>query len=759
MVLAISDGGWAAGQPAREGSAAGWSPGSYFPSPAAAWPAEHITPLLRAVSTDQLRDWHDLLASEPHVAGSPGDERQVNRIAAAFAEMGLEVEKHEIWVYLSRPVAAVLELIEDAPARRDRRGGDGPQRRPLVIKETMLPEDLDSSNPDLAWGWNAYSGSGEVTGEIVYANQGTRADFARLRELGVDVRGRIVLCRYGGNFRGYKVKYAEEAGAIGVVIFTDGGDGKVPTYPAGGAPNDSCIERGSINTLDYPGDPLTPGFESTKDARRLDAAGIGLPRIPVQPIGWGAAREILIAMASANEQARPAGGEPGVAAGMRGATPPPPLPENWSSRIPVPHQIVGGPGVRLRLKVEQERELVRTWNVIGTLRGAASPSECLLVGSHHDAWGFGACDPAAGTICTMEAARVFASAARAGRPPKRTMKFCAWGAEEFGIIGSTEWVESRRDELTSRAMAYINLDMSAMGPNFGSSASPGLKSVISEVAHHVGAVGVEVSESGVLNGPSVFDAWIAREADPLLPGHPRFGDLGGGSDHVAFWCHAGVASASMGSGGSPGSAYHSVYDTLRWYRQNVGEDYQPARMVTQMVVGTLARLDLAGSWVMDPGRSLHDAAARMARLADQNAASLGDERRAAMREVEALARRLAVRAGSTWRRHAETATSEGVNAPSGPLAELLGPGPWMQPSGLPGRPWFRNALAAPDSTSGYASWVLPELSGAIDATDGPAIDAAIGALRARLEAIGTLIERVEASAPPPPPESREPPRP
>lgn len=743
---------------ASEPAATGGSLGAYSPLSDARWPTERLTPLLRAVSTDHLRKWHDLLASEPHVAGSPGDERQVERIATAFTEMGLEVEKHEIWVYLSRPVAAVLELIEDAPARRARTEPPGPQTRGLVIKETMLPEDIDSSNPDLAWGWNAYSGSGDVTGEIVYANQGTRADFARLRELGVDVRGKIVLCRYGGNFRGYKVKYAEEAGAIGVVIFTDGGDGRVPTYPVGGAPNDSCIERGSINTLDYPGDPLTPGFESTKDARRLDAGNIGLPRIPVQPIGWGAAREILIAMASANEQARPAGGEPGVAAGGRSPATPPPLPENWSSRIPVPHQVIGGTGVRLRLNVKQERELVRTWNVIGTLRGAVSPAECLLVGSHHDAWGFGACDPAAGTICTMEAARVFTEAARAGRPPARTIKFCTWGAEEFGIIGSTEWVESRRDELTSRALAYINLDMSAMGPNFGASASPGLKSVISTVARHVPAVGTELDDKGALSGASVLDTWLAREPDPALSGHPRFGDLGGGSDHVAFWCHAGVASASMGSSGSPGSAYHSVYDTLRWYRQNVGDNYQPARMVTQVVVGTLARLDDEGAWLLDPGRSLHDAAVRIAKLSEQNAAVLGDARQAAMRELETAAQRMAARATVSWNRHRSAEISNdqvASRSPTGSLEELLGPRPWREASGLPGRPWFRNALAAPDATSGYASWVLPELSGAIEMRDAPAIDAAIGALRSRLDAIAALIDRVENTAPSPSDKSPE----
>lgn len=705
--------------------ATGWQPGGYFPPPPGDWPVQELTPRLSAVDPEQLRRWHELLASEPHVAGTPGDQRQAARIAEAMAELGLAVEKHEVWVYLSKPAGAALEIVE---------GTDGGSRRPLVIKETIVAEDIDSSNPDLTWGWNAYSGTGDVTAPIVYANQGTVADFAKLKELGVSVQGKIVLCRYGGNFRGYKVKYAQAAGAVGVVIFTDGGDGAVPTYPAGGAPNDSCIERGSILTLDYPGDPLTPGVEATRDAKRLDAETVALPRIPVQPIGWGAAREILIRMAASNEAHRPAGADAGVAAGATATASPPPLPEGWQSRIAVPHQLTGGPDLKLRLKVEQTRELVATWNIVGTLKGRTHPDEWIIVGSHHDAWGFGACDPAAGTICTMEAARVFAAAARAGQPPNRTMKFCAWGAEEFGIIGSTEWVESRREELARSGLAYINLDMSAMGAQFGSAAAPALKGVIAQVAHHVPAVGSELSSDGRVIGPSVFDSWITREPDPQLPGHPKFGDLGGGSDHVAFWCHAGVASASMGSSGSPGSAYHSVYDTLRWYRQNVGEDYQASRMVTQMVVGTMAMIDRAGWAVLDPARSLHDAASRLAALSNQHSTVLGAERVAAMREVEAISRRLAVQLNRTW--------PEGQASTDFVRREM-----WLQAEGLPQRPWFRNALAAPDATSGYASWVLPEITGAIEAGDHAAIDASIGALRARLDAVSQQLKQPEPESP------------
>lgn len=671
-----------------------WQAGDYFPPSLGPWPAERVTPLLEAVDPARLRAWHDLLASEPHVAGTPGDLRQVDRIAGAFAEMGLEVEKHEFWAYLARPVSAVLELVTSS-------GAGEIQRTKLVLKERILPEDADSGTPDLSWGWNAYSGNGDVTAGIVYANQGTKADFAKLRELGVDVRGKVVLCRYGGNFRGYKVRFAEAAGPAAVVIFVDGGADAASGYPDGGAPNDTCIERGSINTLDYPGDPLTPGREATEDAERLDSDAVGLPRIPVQPIGWGAAREILLRMAEAD---------------VSGASPP--LPEGWQARLPVPCTVVGGDGVRLRVVVEQAREITRTANVIGTLPGHSPGSRdaerWVLVGSHHDAWGFGACDPACGTIVTMEAARVFAEAARAGRPPRRTMKFCAWGAEEFSIIGSTEWVEGRLGKLERDGVAYINLDMSVMGPNFGSSSAPTLKTLITGVTRHVPAIGArfDPTTAGGIIGPSVFDTWISRETDPRLPGQPKFGDLGGGSDHVGFWCLAGVPSCSVGSSGARGSAYHSVYDTLTWYRRNVGDDYLPAQMVTRVVVGMLARL--AGDEVvpLEPAgrRNWFDAAGHAAALRD-GVARLDPELGS---RVDAL--------HDAFMRNARIETNP-VPAPSAESQTALRMAEarrWVQPGCMPGRPWYANLLMSPDADSGYASWPLPPLSLAIARGDAAA---------------------------------------
>jgi N-acetylated-alpha-linked acidic dipeptidase len=708
--------------PPAPNSPAPWKAGDYFPPSLGPWPAERITPLLRAVDPVKLRHWHDLLASEPHVAGSPGDLRQADRIVEAFTAMGLEVEKHEIFVYLARPVTAILELVTPA------NDGAPETRKPLVLKENILPEDADSSNPDLSWGWSAYSGSGDVTAEVVYANRGTKADFAALQDLGVNVRGKVVLCRYGGNFRGYKVKFAQTAGAAAVVIFTDGPDTKIPVYPGGGAPNDTCIERGSIITLDYPGDPLTPGIEATRDAPRLDADRVDLPTIPVQPIGWGAARDILIRMAAADDATAPS----------------PALPPGWQGGIPVPYRIVGGPGVRLRVKVEQVREIVRTFNIIGTLRGEIEPDRYVLVGSHHDAWGFGACDPTCGTICTMEAARVFSDAARSGQRPRRTLCFCAWGAEEFGIIGSTEWVEANLARLATRGIAYLNLDMSAMGPNFGSAAAPSLKTLITEVSRHIPAVGSTIDNRGTLSGPSVFDTWIAREPDPRLPGQPKFGDLGGGSDHVAFWCRAGVPSASLGGGGTPGSAYHSVYDTLAWYRRNVGDDYQSARMVAQSVVATLARLADDPTPPLDNARTFFDLSDRLHALA----AAAGEQVPGVADEIEQLVPLYSEQSRALLASERDDAALPPSDAANAEIANQRYTLAVCDPDGLPTRGWYRNDIAGPDADSGYASWILPRLTLAIERRDPVAA-------RAAIERYRMMTQRLAAGSVAPADQSRE----
>ncbi|MFM9996006.1 MAG: M20/M25/M40 family metallo-hydrolase [Phycisphaerales bacterium] len=651
------------------------------------WPADqreawaaHEKALLAVPNAEKLLAWHELLASEPHVAGTPGDAREIDRLVAAFTEMGLEVERHPIWPLLARPVSCAVEVVS-------------PERVSLVVKEQDLVEDRFSTHPDQMVGWNAFSGSGDVIAGVVYANYGAKADFEKLKELGVAVEGKIVVARYGGNYRGFKAKFAQDAGAAGVIIYTDPADSgyvKGIVYPEGGYANDTCIERGSILTLPQPGDPLTPFVEATQDAVRLDPESIGLPKIPVQPVGWGTAQEIMKR--------------------MKGDA----VPQGWQGGLPMTYRVTGGDELKVRLKVEQTREIIPTFNVIATLRGETEPERMVLIGCHHDAWSCGASDATCGMIALLETARALTDAAKQGKRPARSVVFCAWGAEEFGIIGSTEWVEKMRDDLFERGVAYINLDAASMGPDFGVGTAPSLRRLVSEAARAVPQPRDATK--------TVFQAWLARGEDALFPGLPRFGELGGGSDHVGFWCHVAVPSTSLSGGGAKGSAYHSTYDTLPWYWKAVGSDYEPALMVARMTTSVASRLAGAPLLPIDPVRYGLDTRRHLIDLTTRGA-ELGVFEKSE-RDVTLDLARLdgVVQAYDHRARRVHGRLLEAVAG--GALAKdrldavnamlMTTDRAWFAVEGLPDRPWFRNTYVAPDADSGYASEALPLLRRAIE---------------------------------------------
>jgi len=655
------------------------------------------------VSPERLRAMHGTLAAEPHVAGSAGDARVIAEIASYFEGLGLEVEVHRFWAYLPEPVTAHAELV--APARRT-----------LAVRET--PKDEWMREGGVSPGWNAYSGTGDVTAPVVYVNRGTKADFETLEELGVSVKGKIAVARYGGNFRGYKAKFAEEAGAVGLMIYTDPADAgyaKGPAYPEGGWYDGTSVQRGSILTLDYPGDPLTPGVEATREAPRLDPSEVDFPTIPVQPVGWDAAREVLSRLDG------------------------PAVPdESWQGALPFTYRLTGE-DVRLRLVVAQRRRLVETANVIGTLRGAEAPGQVVLIGSHHDAWGHGAHDPLSGTIATLECARVFAEAARDGDQPARSVAFACWGAEEHGIVGSTEWVEANEARLTAGAAAYFNLDAAASGLNLGASASPTLKDVIAWAASRAG--------SPKEGAGSALEAWRSR-AEAGEGELPPFGDLGGGSDHVGLYCRAGVPSAGIGARGSSGSGYHSGHDTLGWYRSVVGEDYASAALVARVTALAAARVADGGvlplelsRYGQDVVRHVRDLGARAEELGMEldlqellEAGSEFEERaRVTMEYVRAAA------AGGRL----DGAALASVNALLLSFERL-----WLDPGGLPGRPWFRNLFAATDPTSGYAAWMLPEVRHYVEAGDAAGAAAAARRLESSLSLMTEALRSLRALTPP-----------
>lgn len=647
--------------------------------------------LVAAKYPDRLRDTHIELASEPHVAGTPGDARTIERISKHFRDAGLEVELHEIYPLLSRPIEASLTITS-------------PVRIELPLVERGFPqEDPDSANPDI--GWNAYAASGDVEAQVVYVNYGTKGDFERLGELGVSCKGKIVLARYGGNYRGYKVKFAQEAGALGVIIFTDPGDSgfvQGSVYPEGGYASECCIQRGSVLTLGYQGDPLTPGVEATLNAQRLKEEQTLMPRIACQPIGYVAAREMLKRMT-------------GVKA-----------PKEWQGGLGFEYALTCEQ-LKVRLVVKQVREVTKTANVLARLIGSEFPDEQVIIGAHHDAWNHGAADPLCGTIAVIESAKIFAELAKQGIRPKRTLVFAAWGAEEFGIIGSSEWVEKERKALIANGVAYINLDMASMGPQFGASALPSMRGSIVRAA--------AVVPQARNPSQTVLEEWTARSPDPARLGWPQIGDIGGGSDHVGFLCHAGVASAGFGSGGSRGTSYHSAYDTLRWYWKVVGGDYEPARMIMNMASMTAADLAFGSAATLDPCEYRWDLMKQLKALS-----ALGQERgvfekanpspqatddldiHADFRPILQAAEELCAAAtGLTQKNAAST------------LKLLAVDRAFVDEEGLKTRTWFKSVYAAPDEDSGYAPWPLPRIRRAIEVKDEKALREGIADLTSRLQ--------------------------
>jgi N-acetylated-alpha-linked acidic dipeptidase len=641
----------------------------YFLPPAREGQHHYETVLNGLVEPAKLRVFHDMLASEPHMAGTPGDARVIAKMAEAFKSMGLQVQVHEFWPYLSTPIDAALEILAPDPVT-------------LSLREESLSEDRISQRDDLPMGFNAYSGSGDVTGQIVYANYGTRADFDKLNELGIDCGGRIVIARYGGNFRGYKAKFAEQAGAIGLIIYTDPQDSGyqqgVP-YPEGCWANGSAIQRGSLDTLGYPGDPLTPETFASENAERLDPNDLDLPHIPVQPIGYAAAGEIF--------------------ARMRGRALPPELVKNWQGGLPCAYRLEGGAPLRVRLMVKQERAIKKTANLIATLTGSEFPDQRIIIGCHHDAWVCGAGDPTSGTILVFEAARCFAELARQGKRPRRTIQFCCWGAEEYGMMGSTEFCEQYADQLRRSAVAYVNLDAAGMGTSFAASAAPPLKTLIEEITREV---------SQPFSKQSVFEAWGKGGSSPPI------GDLGGWSDHVGFYCHLGIPSCSMGAGGAAGTAYHSVYDNLYWYRKCVGDDYAGTAMLTRVVNLFAARMANAEILPVDISRLAPDVSRHLDELeAMANKRSL---------KLDCGALRLVLaRFGDSSQLLNQRLAATLADSPAARVdwwfvnSQLreISRGP-IEPDGLLDRPWFANLYAASDPDSGYAAWILPALRWSIE---------------------------------------------
>jgi N-acetylated-alpha-linked acidic dipeptidase len=505
-----------------------------------------------------IRSYVERLAARPHHVGSPYGKANAEWMRDQFRSWGWEAELAEYHVLFPTPKERVVELV-------------APTRFVAKLEEPTIATDPTSSQKsEQLPSYNAYSADGDVTGPLVYVNYGVPADYEELERLGINVRGAIVIARYGGSWRGIKPKVAAEHGAIGCIIYSDPRDDGYyngDVYPVGPWRSKDGVQRGSVLDMPVaPGDPLTIGTGATRDAQRIDRANAAtLMKIPVLPISYGDAQPLLAAL----------GG--------------PVAPEAWRGALPITYKLGPGPA-RVHVKLTFNWNLAPAYNVIARLQGSEFPDQWIVRGNHHDGWVNGAEDPIAGMAPELEEARALGALVKQGWRPRRTIVYAAWDAEEPALLGSTEWVEHHDEELRRKAAVYINTDGNGRG-YLGVGGSHSLERFANEVAKDIEDPESKVSVWKRLQARIVRDASEPRRREARERADLRIEALGSGSDFTPFLQHLGIASLNLGYGGSDGGGiYHSIYDDFAWYTRFSDTSFVYGRALAQTVGTMVMRL-------------------------------------------------------------------------------------------------------------------------------------------------------------------------
>ncbi len=514
------------------------------------------------LKADNLDQWMKKLAARPHHISSPYGKTVAEFVRDQFKSWGYETEIETYKVLFPTPKVRVLEMV-------------GPTKFTAKIFESTLPQDATSGQvKEQLPVYNAWSADGDVTGELVFVNYGVPADYETLERMGIDVKGKIVITKYGGSWRGIKPKVAQEHGAIGCLIYSDPQDdgyGQGDVYPKGPFRPSDGAQRGSVLDMPvYPGDPLTPNIGATADAKRLQQnEALNLIKIPVMPISYGDAQPLLAALTG------------------------PLAPESWRGGLPITYRV--GPGAaKVHLKLQFDWKLVDCLNVIAKIKGSEFPDEWVIRGNHHDGWVNGAADPISGLVAEMEEARAIGELMKTGWKPKRTIVYCAWDGEEPGLIGSTEWVEHHAAELQQKAVAYINSDGNGRG-FFYAAGSHTLETMLSEVAGDLKdpETGITVLERG--KSYMATHATSAKAKKEVLGRSTmRIEALGSGSDFTPFIQHLGIPSLNLGYGGEDAAGvYHSIYDSYDHYKRFEDPNFVYGIMLAKTAGRTTLRLSEA----------------------------------------------------------------------------------------------------------------------------------------------------------------------
>ena len=678
-------------------------------SPSARLAAQSFEQRLLAVpDTASVRRMSRDLSAVPHMAGTPAQAATRDYVLEQLRSWGIEASSKEYTVYIPQPDTVAAWVIS------------GPRAAAIRL---ALPEP--GTGPQVP-PFNGYTGDGDVTADVVYVNYGLIEDYQTLDSLGINVRGKIVLARYGRSFRGIKAREAQKRGAVGLIVYSDPQDDgyfrgdvypKGPMRPAGG------IQRGSM--MNGNGDPTTPGWASVEGARRLPEDSLDLPRIPIVPMSYGNARHFL---------------EP-----LTG----PSVPQSWQGALAFRYHAGPGP-VRARLHVKTERgarAFHKIWNTVGVIRGERWPDEWVVVGGHRDAWGPGARDNVSGTVAVLEAARAFATLAREGARPARTVMFVSWDAEEWGLVGSTEWVEDLEDSLRAHVVAYINEDGTFSGPTFSGAGSPSLKPLFRAAARVVPDP----------TGPgSVYDVWLRDHAGDTTA--LSLGNLGGGSDFAGFYHHLGIPSGGIGFDG-PDGIYHSMYDSYDWMSRFGDPAYKAHRAGAQLItviLGRLANSDLLPLDYVTFGTEMNALVAQLdsgiVRKHWDGGTGAGGAvgggtvstqgLKDALDRFTAVARAFGAARDSALARSTslDSARVRRVNA-----ALMLVERRLTRPEGLASRPWFRSLQFASDIDNGYATMAFPTVNEAIRYADAATASRELTDLAARVDqARAALVEAAVA---------------
>ena len=638
------------------------------------------------VSTERLQHWHRIFAAEPHPAASKQNNLLADVMAQEWRRQGWdEVTLRRYNILHSSPRAVSLEMVAPHPFKAS-------------LREDAYEIDPDSKNPRISSSYFGYSKSGDVTAELVYAHSGNPADYDLLRENGISVKGKVVIVRYSNpySYRGFKALTAEREGAAALLIYSDPAEdgytrGKV--FPDGPWGPESHIQRGAI-TYDFivPGDPTTPGWPSIKGAKRLPAAEAqSLPKIIALPLSWRDAKPLLESMDGVE------------------------VPPEWRGALPITYRFSGA--VKVHVSVDMDTSIKPYTVVEARIRGSELPDEWVLVGNHRDAWAFGGVDPVSGTASMLELTRALADLKQHGRRPRRTIIACSWDGEEYGLTGSTEWGEQFAEDLKQKLVAYLNVDEAVAGS--ATTAGPDGLSFDPAAVASLGPMLIEASQAvQAPSGKSLYEAWRATAMrDKHLQAAPSDASLvetriGSGSDHTVFLNHLGRPVINMGFVGNYG-VYHSGYDDHFWM-SHIGDPGFRYHATLTRIWGVTA-LRLANADVL-PFDFAANADALETFAGELESANRLDPKVLSLAE---LRERISAfgRAGKELRD--ATAASLNTADVSNPAAQQLNQqllrveSNWLDPRGIPGRPWFQHLLYSSRYT--YAHLEFPGLTEAIEA--------------------------------------------